>query len=191
MANQCAKGIVKTITSDCSTQQTAGIEQVIYLMNRKDVVPVFETATGGEKTNKITSLSLSGTAKAYKLIGQKQNLVCGFDRVTSDTRGDMFTHFLSFNAYEFDTASADNINEMEDIVAIVERKAKDNADGCFMVYGLGTGLYYTSDSYRSNENDGVRMLEMQTQSSQPEKVPYNTLVSTDYAGTKTLLEGLC
>lgn len=183
----CGKDISKNVVSNCSTQQNAGIEQIVYVMNRADVVPVFDQT----QPNKMTGLSLVSGAKCYKLIGQKQNLVCGFDRVVSETRGDMFIHYLSFQAYEFDSESAFNLNDMDDLCIVVERKAKDVLDGTFMCYGFGTGLSYTSDTYRSNSEDGVRMLEMQTQASQPEKEPYYTLVKTDYSTTKSLLEGLC
>ena len=183
----CTKKIYKNAVADCSTQGVSGIEQVVYVMNRSDIASVTRDAY---LDNKVTALTLTTGAKAYKLIGQKQNLSCGSERVVSDTAADSFKHRVSFQSYEFDAQSLDNLDEAEDLVCIVERKDKSNVDGTFLIYGLGTGLFFSSDTYSSNENNGARMLEISSLDTQLERNSGCTFVKTDYATTKSYLEGL-
>ena len=185
---QCTKKIYKGVTADCSTQGLSGIEQVCYAINRTDITSITRDAY---LDNKVTAFTLATGAKAYKIVGQKQNLTCGSERVVSDTQADSFKHRVSFQAYEMKAEDIDNLDEAEDLVIVVERKDKSNIDGTFLIYGLGTGLYFSSDTYSSNENNGARMLEVSSLDSQLERNSACTLVKTDYATTKAFLEGLC
>ena len=183
----CTKKIYKNSVADCSTQGVSGIEQTVYVLNRSDIAAVTRDAY---LDNKVTDMTLATGAHAYKLIGQKQNLTCGSERVVSDTAADSFRHRVNFQCYQFDAESLDNLDEAEDLVAIVERKDKSNVDGTFLIYGLGTGLFFSSDTYSSNENNGARMLEMSSLDTQLERNSACTFVKTDYATTKAYLESL-
>lgn len=183
----CTKKIYQNVTADCTTQGVSGIEQVVYVGNRTDIASITRDAT---LDNKITDFTMASGTKLYKLTGQKQNLSCGSERVVSDTQADSFRHRISFQNYEFDATSLDNLDEAEDLFAIVERKDKTNVDGTFLVYGIGTGLYISSDTYSSNENNGARMLEATSLDAQLERNSACTLVKTDYATTKAYLESL-
>lgn len=183
----CKKLITKGLTSDCSTQGNAGIEQVIYLINRSQIAEITYDST---IDTKVTDIDLESGAKAYKLIGQKQNLNAFSERVINDTVSDMYRHGISFNSFSMSAEDIENIDEMQDFVAIVERKNKKNIDGTFLIYGLGSGLFISSDTYNSNENYGARMLEATSLDSQLESNSAYVLVKTDYATTKAFLEGL-
>lgn len=183
----CENKIVKNITSDCETQKVAGLEQVVYLINRTDIDSITYDITN---KSLVTGLDLASGEVAYKLVGTKKSLNCGSERVVSDDAPDSFKHKFMFNGYEYDSASVENMDNMADVVVIVEKKDKKVEDGTFVIFGLGSGLYVSTDTSSENDSNGVRKIELTSQDGQLEKNSQNNLLVTDYATTKALLEGL-
>lgn len=183
----CTGKLTKDILSNCETQPVGGIEQIVYLINRTDISAI---TYDGTNKNKITNIALTSPTVAYKLTGTKKALNAGYERVVAEDMEDMFKHKLSFSGYEFDSASVLNIDKAKDLVAIVERKDKTTADGIFVAFGVGTGLFVTSDAMMINESFGTRKIEMSTMDGQLEKYSQYNVLATDYATTKALLDGL-
>ena len=79
------------------------------------------------------------------------------------------------------------------MIVVIERKDKpENADGTFIILGLESGLYTSSDTLRMNDANSVRQIEMQTMEGSTEKhSQYNYVVTdatSEYAATKSQLE---
>lgn len=181
--------IFKAITSNCN-MPTAGMEATVYVFQR-----ALLSATQ-DSTNKIkvTNLAYDGGV-GYKIYGYKQNINAGHDAVVDATTPKRYTHYFSFHGYEFDADSIKNIDALEDLVVVVERKEKpEDADGIFTIYGLESGLYTTSDTLRMNDANSVRQIELATMDGSTEKYSqYNLVVddaTSNYAATKALLESL-
>lgn len=153
----CKGKIVKNIINDCQSFVAGGIEQdFVYLINRSDMTVTMNS------TNDviIDDITIADDASVYKLKGAGQNIVVGADRVVGTDIPDLYTHFVSFKGFEWDSASISNIDNMSDLVAIVKRKGTNIVDGKLEVYGLQGGLYVSSDTFRSNTDNMTRAIEM-------------------------------
>lgn len=177
----CKSRIVKNIINDCTTFINGGIEQdYVYLINRKDIVATMND----ENDVIIDDLTFVGGATAYKLVGSGQNIVVGADRVVNTDLPDLFTHYVSFRSFEWDSASIANLDEMSDLVVIVVRKSNALVDGKIEVYGLENGLAVSSDTFRSNTDNMTRPIELTSpEGSQESHSVYTYMQATTKAGT--------
>ena len=153
----CKGKIVKNIINDCQSFVAGGIEQdFVYLINRSDMTVTMNS----ENDVIIDDITIAEDASIYKLKGAGQNIVVGADRVVGTDIPDLYTHYISFKGFEWDSASIANIDNMSDLVAIVKRKGTNVVDGKLEVYGLQGGLYVSSDTFRSNTDNMTRAIEM-------------------------------
>jgi hypothetical protein len=183
----CVKGIAKAIVSDCTTSGIGGNEIKAWIGNRLEMTFTFDVTN----TSLITNIAVASTKQLYPLTGVKKLLNSGYDRVVVDDRPDKFTHYFNFQGFEFKAADVENIDNLEDIVVIVESKDKtDDGDGVFRAFGVKNGLYPTTDTMRANDINGARNVEVTSLEGQAEQWSNYTVLATDYATTKTLLEGL-
>jgi len=183
----CTTGIAKNITSDCTTQPVGGLEAVAYIFNRDDMTITYD----GTNASKVTTIAKAGSDVAYKYTGVKKNLNAGHDRVVQDELADTFAHYFALKGFEVAADSIENMDGLNNVCVVVEFKHKPtDADGTFVAYGLKSGLYPSSDVRRANENNGVRAIELQTRDGEGEPYSQYNVLSTDYATTKSMLEGL-
>lgn len=190
MAVNCNFGITADILKDCAAPPTAGVEEVMYVMNRRDLNLGSVTY---DSTNKhlVTAMALGAGTKAYKVEGFKKEIDAGFDLVTSDTNIDKFTQYVKFESWQLDAAATKALDGLSDLVVIVERKNKGDAgDGAFQVYGLQTGLYKSSDTMRANSESGKRIIELTNQAEEESTVSYHVFFAATYAATKAAAEAL-
>lgn len=193
---QCENGIFKNIESQCSNRTSAGIEQTVYLLNRKDFY--FHPASDDEY-NKIDDITPLGTPTptAYTAKGFKRNLTAGFERVVSADTVDTWKDSLTLTGYEFDSASARNFDNIGDVVAIIERKGTKEGDGTFIILGLENGLFVSADSWAAGDNNGARVITLSNLDDAGESCAYYVFVKEDgspsvpdYLATKQALEEL-
>lgn len=177
----CALGVIAAITSDCSTQPIGGLEIEAYIYNRLDLTL---TSTG----NLITNLVTKAATKGYKIKGIKNTKDAGHDVVVAEDRADRFTHFVGLQVFERTDEVDAAIDQIADAVVIVEFKNKATTDSTFKAYGVVSGLYKTSDTSRANSVQGVRTLELATRANEEEIYSRYTVLKTDYATTKAMLE---
>lgn len=155
----CENNIFQNIYATCENKIVSGIEQKIYLFNRKDVSYELGDGTNFAK-NEIVSFSVKSGKTGYVAMGLKKNLTSGFERIISETAPDQWRNTLSLISYEFDKNAMRNIDEMGDIVAIIERKGVKSEDGSFLALGLENGLYIDTDSWSANDNGGARSISL-------------------------------
>ena len=185
----CTGGIAKAIVSDCTTSTIGGLEVTAWIFNRKNLEITYSSTT--EEENLITGLANVATYQGYKLTGVKKLLNAGHDVVVADDRPNKYTHYFNFQGFEFDQASLKNIDDLDDLVVVVERKDKNaTGDGVFNAYGCKYGLFKSSDTERSNDINGARNIELTSLAGQEEAVSKYVLLDTDYATTAALLETL-
>ncbi len=183
----CITGILKNITSDCSTSLGGGLEVEAWIANRKQLNVTYDT----EKENLITGLSMVGTAKAYKLTGIKKLLNACHDIVVAENRPDKYKHFFSFEGFEILSEDIINLDSINDVIVVVELKDKnDTGEGVFAAYGVKNGLWKSTDTQRANDSNGARKIEMTSLDGQEEGYSRYVVFSTDYATTRNMLESL-
>lgn len=181
---ECTKGISKTIISDCTTQSVAGTQAKAWVANRNELTLTFDVTN----PSKITNLVPISGAQLYPLLSVGNGLNPGFDGVFAPNRANRYAHKASFEGFEFDCASVENIDNLEDLIMIFEmRNNPDDADGTFRAFGVKQGLYKTSDAWTANDVDGARAIEMASLEGANEKFSNYTVHDTDYATTLAIL----
>jgi hypothetical protein len=184
----CTDGIVKTITSNCTTAPNGGLEITMYIFNRLNATITYDGTSGC----KITGIVRVSTALAYKVLGVKKSFDAGHDIVVSENRPNKWMHTVSFEMFErlaADTINGDNLN---DVFVIVEVKDKTGTgEGVFIGYGIAHGLYLSADTRRANTDNGARKIELKSMAGQEENYSEYTYFHTNYATSKADLEALC
>lgn len=177
----CENKIFKNIIADCTNRTTAGIEQVVYLFNRSELAaPTYKD--NKKESGYVNAINMKtytpaggGEAvsyKGYKVTGYKKNLTASFEKQVSDESLDTWTDTVTLVGYDFDASNSQNINYMENLVAVIERKGDNTKEGNFIIFGLDNGLYVSADTWSSGENNGARSVTLSSLSDQGESVPY-------------------
>ena len=166
---QCTNEIFKNIENTCSNRTVAGIEQIVYLLNRDDI----QTITyDGDDYNKVTGIALKTGKLAYTAKGFKKNMTCGFERNISDDTVDTFTNSLTLTGYQFDAEGARTFDNIGNIVAVVDRKGTKAADGSVIILGLENGLFVSADSWAAGDNNGARTITLSSLADAGESCSY-------------------
>ena len=188
MANDCALGISQDIISNCTTQPTGGLEVEAYIINRSDIASITFDATN---PSKFTAITLNTGKRAFKLTGVNKNMQAGSELSKTEELSNTYIHKWMFKGFQFDSASVENMDALDDLVVIYQRKdTQINADGVFQCLGLRTGLYTNADTFNTNELNGIRSIEMQSEEQQTEPYSIWTFLATDVAGSKAALAAL-
>ena len=186
--NNCIKGLIAGIDSSCNVPVVGGIEVKAILINRKDVESITLDAT---QKNKVTDITLKTGTQGYLLTGIKKSLGAFSDLSQKENRKNTWLHKISFEQFQIDAASVENVDNMDDFICVMELKNKgEQADGTFIIQGLKQGLYISADSWSANDADGARILEGSSLEDGGEQFSKWVLHSTDYATTKNLFDGL-
>lgn len=166
---QCTNEIFKNISSTCANRTVAGIEQIVYLLNRDDI----QTITyDGDDYNKVTGITLKTGKLAYTAKGFKKNMTCGFERNISEDTVDTFTNSLTLTGYQFDAEGARTFDNIGNIVAVVDRKGTKAADGSVIILGLENGLFVSADSWAAGDNNGARTITLSSLADAGESCSY-------------------
>lgn len=185
----CTDSIVKDIISNCTNQPNGFLEVKAWIFSRE----AFANAITYDSThpNKITSIASVTGEQCYTLTGVKKMLNAGHDVVTADDRADKYTHYFNFHQFEIAAEDIHNIDNLKDVFVVVQRKDKGtDGDGTFVAYGVQNGLWKSTDTRRSNDVNGARNLELTSLGGSEENYSEYTVLSTDYDGTLSMLEGL-
>lgn len=181
----CLSKIAQEITNTCINVPAAGLEVKGWLMDRSDCT--FTPDPGNAAL--ITLIELEAPAVAYPITAVKKENNAGFDVTVADNLPDLFNHYLSAQPYERDSDAVKNIDEMDDIVAVLELKGP-KTEGCFVILGLETGLHKSSASGRFNDNHGIPTYEFATREGEGEKYSRYIFWAATYDATLAILEGL-
>lgn len=185
----CLEGITAGITNSCSKPPSRGLETEAYVFNRKDV----SFTVDGSNPVLITAITNASTKQAYKITSYRQDIDAGFDLVLQDNLPEKYAHYFKVEPWDENSAQVKNLDNLEDIFVVVERKgnaSKDSGDGAFQIYGLYMGLFKSSASQRANDNDGASVYEFTSREGEQETHSKYIFFDTDYETTKAALEAL-
>ena len=193
--SSCVDRLVKDVISNCSTVGNGGLETLVWLLNRSDATFTFDATN----PNKITAITMAATTKAYQAKGVEKLFDAGHDIVVAENRPNKWSHHFLLQQFEMLSTDIGNLDNAEDLVAIVERKDKTTSatnttgEGTFIAYGVKCGLYTTKDTSRANANSGARDLEFASMAGQEEPSSSYVVVigsPATYATTKAALTAL-
>lgn len=189
-------GITANILLNCDNPPVTGVSDTLYLINRDDIDSItFDTlqTTGSNKL--VTSINMLTNKYAYKIEGRNNS----HEPSSTLRKGryfDSYEHQVSFKIFDNSPEIKSQIESMVqrgNLVAIVENNYRGQGSvAAFEMYGYQSGLEVAETSRNANEADtqGGYALTLKTPEQQGEgHLPYSIL-STDYASTKQLLEGL-
>lgn len=183
----CNSGIVKSIISDCTTSKGGALEIIMYIFNRLNADITYDVTN----PSLITSIANAVGETAFKITGIRKLFNAGHDIVVADDRPDKYTHYAAFQQFEVAAEDIENVDQVKDVFVVVERKDKSTTgEGVFAAYGVKFGLYKSTDTRRANDINGARNLELTSLAGLEEEHSNYTLLDTDYATTKALLETL-
>lgn len=156
---------------------------------------VDKTASTIDATNKllITDLVLKSGATGFLLEGVKQTngynheFVPGDDQTRDKSRHVIRGRILTPSATN--RLQAQKLGDGESYIAVVNKKYKgENSADAFLVLGWDSGLYLSSKTENSLENDAAILLEMSSKDNMLETHDPKVLLETDYATTKTAFD---
>jgi len=189
-------GINMGSTYDCSTPIVGGNNQNLILIDQE----IFNRATivyDGSTDNLITGITLTQIGDVgYKYEGIRKSLNPQSAFVPSDVSNG-YDHQVDFLIFDVSQLQKNNIEKMAfgRQVAILENtNALGNGDSVFEVFGTGLGLEVQAGAMRitgDTDTNGAYTISLKTSDlgGKEQHLP-NSLWSTDYATTKTLVDAL-
>lgn len=192
MANCLTDRLAADIMNDCENLSIAGIEADILLIPHGDVD---KTATTIDATNPllVTDLVLKAGKTGFLLQGVKQTNGYNHEFVPGDEQTpDKSRHVVRGRILTPSAANRNQANKLgkgEGYMAVVNKKykGKDSKDA-FLILGWDAGLYLSSKSENSLENDGAILLELGSKDTMLEKDDPKVLLETDYDTTKAAFD---
>lgn len=177
------------IVNDCDNLSVSGIEADILVIPHSDVD---KTATTFDATNKklITDLVLKAGKTGFLIEGVKQTNGYNWEFVPGDaTTRDMFRHVAGgriLTPTVENREQADKLGAGESYMIVVNKKYKgaESADA-FLVLGWDSGLYLSSMTENSRENNAAILFELSSNDEMLENKSPKVLLDTDYDTTLT------
>jgi len=171
----CLSAITAAITNACTTVPAAGLEVKGWAFNRSEFTFTPDVSNAA-LIDAITPLDLQ---TSYPITAVKKEFNAGSDGIISDNLPDLFNHYVALQAYERDSDSIKNMDEMDDLVIVLELKGP-KTEGCFVMLGLETGLHKSSYAWRANDNNGIPTYEFTSREGEGEKYSRYIFWDTDY-----------
>lgn len=181
----CATKIAAAITNTCSNRPTGGMEVKMWALNRVDATFTMD----GTTETLCTAIAMTGATVAYPITAVRKEANAGSDGVIADNLPNAFKHHFSFQPYDRSAVGVKAIDDMHDIVIVAELKGK-KTEGCFVIFGLETGLHPAGMAYRTNDNSGMPTYEFATRDGEEESHSKYVFWSTNYAGSLAALVAL-
>lgn len=172
--------------ADCDNPLRAGTVPRLFLINYDDLTGTTETAG---TPNLLEALTLTSNKVAFMFEGYKQDVKPTQEVIAPSNGQNQFKHSLNFIIYEITQLQKNNIQRLAKgrFIAVVENKGK--GANAFEVYGLGSGLEIVPGVARDSfANGGGYIISLATAENEFETLLPQTLLDTDYATTKALVE---
>lgn len=179
---------------DCDNPPIGGAEINMIAINRADIDIAVTTFLTSYEKEVMTNLTLKVGKKGYLFQGHKTSNNPGFELVKKEIGKDKFRHLLDAVIFNNSKDAKKSLNEFAsgaNIVLVVENvgKGAQNKDA-FEVYGYHAGLEIQTATRRVNENEGTTAVTFSSVENKEEPFAPYLLLSTDYATTKSLFDGL-
>lgn len=185
------EGLFESILLDCSKPISAGVKDILYLINADDIL---STTPDASNPNLITGITLVSGAVAYKFEG-KNSSIEPRAALVRQRYSEVYDHEVTFKVFDNGADIKKNLQGAvtKKVVAIVENRFQGtDGDAAFEIYGLTAGLQANTLERITADADTQGAYNVVLVSSEFEKEPNlpATLFDVSYANTKALVEAL-
>lgn len=182
----CNKKITADLLFDCVDAPLKGLDGGKAVILNLDDIDFVATVQAGATITDLVALSLGFNVEWYK------ELATTTSAFSADAENvDGFAHSFACRLSVSDAESSERANELKNgrFVVVVESsyKGADKLDA-FKILGFDSGLELSQMDANSNENGGSLLFTLSTREGTVERYPYNILLETDYATTKTAFD---
>jgi len=170
------------ITADileCAKLPTKGLKCKAWIFNADEV-------TFTMTKNKITAITMASGKTSFTAEGAKDFIVAGHEAVVAENKLTVYKHNFSLQAFPLTAIEKENLDVTDNIIVIVEANG-EKGEGVFLAYGVTNGLWKTTQTKSSADNNALTTYEFASRDQMEERYSEYVVMMTDYDGTKTAL----
>jgi hypothetical protein len=170
------------ITADileCSKLPTKGLKGKAWIFNADEVN--FTIAK-----NKITAITMASGKTSFTAEGAKDFITAGHEAVVAENKLTVYKHNFSIQAFPLNATDKENLDVTDNIIVIVEANG-EKGEGVFLAYGVTNGLWKTTQTKSSADNNALTTYEFSSRDQMEERYSEYVVYMSDYDSTKTAL----
>jgi len=161
---------------------TKGLKCKAWIFNADEV-------TFTKDKNKITAITMASEKKSFTAVGTKDFIVAGHEAVVAENKLTVYKHNFSLQAFPLTAKEKENLDVADNIIVIVEANGEkgEKGEGAFLAYGVTNGLWKTTQTKSSADNNALTTYEFASRDQMEERYSEYVVLITDYDSTKTAL----
>ena len=170
------------ITADileCAKLPTKGLKSKAWIFNADEV-------TFTMTKNKITAITMASGKSSFTAEGAKDFISAGYEAVVAENKLTVYKHNFSIQAFPLTAVEKENLDVVDNIVVIVEANG-EKGEGVFLAYGVTNGLWKTTQTKSSADNNALTTYEFSSRDQMEERYSEYVVMMADYDATKTAL----
>ena len=173
---------ITKITADileCSKLPTKGLKSKAWIFNADEV-------TFTMTKNKITAITMASGKFSFTAEGAKDFISAGYEAVVAENKLTVYKHNFSIQAFPLTAIEKENLDVVDNIIVIVEANG-EKGEGVFLAYGVTNGLWKTTQTKSSADNNALTTYEFSSRDQMEERYSEYVVMMADYDATKTAL----
>ena len=173
---------ITKITADileCSKLPTKGLKSKAWVFNADEVNFTMTK-------NKITALTMASGKTSFTAEGAKDFITSGHEAVVAENKLTVYKHNFSVQAFPLTAVEKENLDVADNIIVIVEANG-EKGEGVFLAYGVTNGLWKTTQTESSADNNALTTYEFSSRDQMEERYSEYVVMMADYDATKTAL----
>ncbi len=170
------------ITADileCSKLPTKGLKSKAWIFNADEV-------NYTKTKNKITAITMASGKTSFTAEGAKDFITTGHEAVVAEKKLTVYKHNFSVQAFPLTAIEKENLDVADNIIVIVEANG-EKGEGVFLAYGVTNGLWKTTQTKSSADNNALTTYEFSSRDQMEERYSEYVVMMADYDATKTAL----
>lgn len=170
------------ITADileCLKLPTKGLKSKAWIFNADEVNFTITK-------NKITAITMASGKTSFTAEGAKDFITAGHEAVVAENKPTVYKHNFSVQAFPLTAIEKENLDVADNIIVIVEANG-EKCEGMFLAYGVTNGLWKTTQTKSSADNNALTTYEFASRDQMEERYSEYVVFITDYDTTKTAL----
>jgi len=177
----CSTKITNDII-ECSKLPTKGLKGKAWIFNADEV-------TFTITNNKITAITMASGKTSFTAEGAKDFITAGHEAVVAENKFTVYKHNFSIQAFPLTAVEKENLDVTDNIIVIVEANGEkgEKGEGVFLAYGVTNGLWKTTQTKSSADNNALTTFEFSSRDQMEERYSEYVVFLTDYDSTKTAL----
>ena len=173
---------ITKITADileCSKLPTKGLKSKAWIFNADEV-------TFTITKNKITAITMASGKFSFTAEGAKDFISAGYEAVVAENKLTVYKNNFSIQAFPLTAIEKENLDVVDNIIVIVEANG-EKGEGVFLAYGVTNGLWKTTQTKSSADNNALTTYEFSSRDQMEERYSEYVVMMADYDATKTAL----